>query len=93
VGFDQITQVKYGLGVGSADLVGWVELADSGLARFFAIEVKREKGGRISDEQRLWIANVNKHRGAAAVARSADAAVRFAERARNGEVFEGVPEV
>ena len=86
VGFDAVTSVRYGLGKGSPDLVGYVQL-ENGLARAFAIEVKRPVGGRVSPEQKAWIGAFNKAGGAAAVCRSVPEAIQFAKRARAGERF------
>lgn len=47
------TRVRYGLGVGSADLVGSVTIA-RGLAVPLAVEVKRP-GERASSEQLAWL--------------------------------------
>lgn len=82
--------VQYGLGKGSPDLVGWVQM-ENGIARVFCIEVKREDGGVIEPEQKASITAINKRGGAAAVCRSAASAVAFAARARAGELFSGVP--
>jgi len=79
--------LRYGLGKGGADLVGWVTLP-SGIARVLCIEVKRA-GERPDPDQVRWLSTVNKHGGAAAVCRSAETAVAFAERARAGEFFTG----
>ena len=67
VGVDVMKGVAYGLGKGSADLVGFVH--DTG--RFFALEIKVARGV-ISDEQRTWVAFVNGRGGYAAVVRSID---------------------
>lgn len=85
VGFDDRTRVKYGLGKGSADLVGF--LFESG--RFFAIEVKTPTG-RLSKEQKLWINFVNKCGGYACVARSVDEALGHLQKAIEGEKHEAV---
>ena len=71
--------VRYGLAVGSADLVGVVA------GRFFALEVKSERG-RVTDEQRQWIALVQSKGGFAAVVRSVDEALAAVERCRKGGV-------
>jgi hypothetical protein len=76
VGFDAATQVKYGLGKGSADLVGFIY--ETG--RFFAIEVKTPRG-RLSSEQKCWIEFVLAHGGYACVARSVDDALKELEKA------------
>jgi len=78
----------FGLGKGGCDLVGWVQMPD-GVARVFAVEVKRPKGGRTSAEQVAWITAVNKNGGVAGVCRSPEQAVALAERARSGEFFTG----
>ena len=71
--------IDYGLAVGSADLVGICA------GRFFAIEVKAPKG-RVTDEQRQWIALVQSKGGFACVVRSVDEALAAVERCRKGEV-------
>lgn len=73
--------VQGGLGEGSADLVGLV----GPQGRFFALELKRPRGGVVSAEQRAWMAIVNRLGGYAAVCRSAAEAVRHAEAAARGE--------
>lgn len=70
-----------GLGTGSADLVGFVR----GCGRFFAVEVKRPRGGRMSAEQEDWARLVNEGGGYACVARSAEEACEHAARAARGE--------
>lgn len=73
------TTLRYGLAVGSADLVGVCA------GRFFALEVKGPKG-RVSDEQKQWIALVRSKGGFAAVVRSVEDALAAVERCRKGEV-------
>ena len=67
--FDQrsgrIMRVAYGLCPGSSDLIG-ID-ADG---RFVAIELKREKGGKPTPEQEMFIEIVRSHGGRAGVARS-----------------------
>jgi hypothetical protein len=72
-------KVAYGLGVGSADLVGFVHAN----GRFFALEIKTPKG-RASHEQRLWIDFVNDHGGYATIVRSVDEALDALARAESG---------
>lgn len=91
-GVDAITHVRFGLGLGGADLIGWTVMP-SGHARVLAIEVKREKGGVVSDSQVRWISTVNKWGGAACVCRSAKAAVAFCIAARAGQFWTGCPEI
>ena len=66
---------RYGLCVGSADIVG---IAPDG--RFLAVEVKADKG-RVTDAQRLFIEAVQRAGGRAGIARSPDDAVRIATAA------------
>ena len=72
--------MRFGIGVGGADLVGFAGAA----ARFFACEVKTPRG-RVSDDQRLWLAFVNARGGYACVARSVDEALEHARRAAAGD--------
>lgn len=64
-GVDVARGVRYGLGNGSADLVGM--LVPSG--RFLALEVKTPIG-RLREDQRLWLDVVRKRGGVAACVRS-----------------------
>lgn len=80
-GFDLQTKVRYGLGIGGADLVGL--LRDSG--RVFAIEVKTPIG-RLSAEQKAWLAAVRRFGGFAAVARSETEALAAVDRACAGAI-------
>lgn len=70
---------RFGLAVGSSDLIGI--LAPTG--RFVALEVKSEKG-RMRDEQRLFLDLVRARGGFAAVVRSVEDARAALERAREG---------
>ncbi len=72
--------VKFGLAVGSADLIG--VLAPSG--RFLSLEVKTAKG-RTTPEQDTWAEMVRRFGGFACVVRSAEEALAAVERARKGE--------
>lgn len=69
--------MPFGLGRGSADLVGLV----APFGRFLAVEVKR-KTGRLSDEQKLWIAVVRRTGGVAGVATSVEEALALVAEAR-----------
>jgi hypothetical protein len=73
-------RMGFGLGKGSADLVGC--LAPSG--RFFALEVKTATG-RVRPEQRVWLEVVRRFGGFATVVRSVDDALAAVARARAGE--------
>lgn len=68
--------VRFGLGLGSADLIGLVR----GSGRFFALEVKTPRG-TASPEQRAWIAAVEAAGGFARVVRSVDEALAELEEA------------
>ena len=71
--------MRYGLAVGSADLVGILRPG-----RFLALEVKTPTG-RVRPEQTAWLELVRRMGGFAAVVRSVDEAKAALERARNGE--------
>jgi len=73
-------RVRYGLSVGSADLIGI--LAPSG--RLVALEVKTPKG-RAADAQKMFLDLVRSRGGFAAVVRSVQDARSAIERARRGE--------
>lgn len=75
-----VERVAYGLGKGSADLVGIVD------GRFVALEIKTERG-RVSPEQQVWLDLVNARGGYGAVVRSTDEAVAAVECARAGDVL------
>lgn len=70
-------RVRYGLAVGSADLIGCLD------GRFVALEVKTPTG-RAAPEQRLWLALVRRYGGFAAIVRSVDEARAAIARARTG---------
>jgi hypothetical protein len=71
-------RVTFGLGVGSADLIGWlpkhITESDVGkiIAQFGAVEIKTESG-TLKKEQAAFIEAVNKAGGIAGVVRSPDA--------------------
>ncbi len=71
---------RYGLGVGSADLVAI--LAPSG--RWFCLEVKSSTG-RVEPEQTKWHERARRFGAFVAVVRSADEAREALARARRGE--------
>ena len=70
-------RVRYGLAIGSADLIGCLD------GRFIALEVKTA-AGRTSPEQRMWLDLVRRNGGFAAVVRSVDEARAAIARARTG---------
>lgn len=88
--------VTYGLGVGSADLVGLVQMSrgfcgyerDDGsaivTARFFALEVKTETG-RATKEQVCWSIAVRGNGGFCATVRSVEEAIAALKRCKDGE--------
>jgi hypothetical protein len=84
--------VAYGLGEGSADLVGVCRVAvyaGDGVAstlvgRLFALEVKTAKGV-VSDAQRAWAQCVRDLGGFCVTVRSVDEAIAAVERCRRGE--------
>ena len=75
--------VKYGLGVGTGDLVGWtpvvvtVDMVGQTLAVFTSVEVKRPKGGHRTDEQKNFVELVLRAGGKAGFARSVDEALEI----------------
>ncbi len=75
VGFDLRTKVTYGLGVGSADLVGLIV----GTGQFFAVEVKT-LSGRVSADQRAWLETINRLGGVAEVIRTVGEAEALCRR-------------
>lgn len=78
-GFDRERRVKYGLGLGGADLVGM--LMPSG--RFVGFEVKTAKG-RVSLEQAIWADAVRGGGGFVAFVRSVEGALEALARAERG---------
>jgi hypothetical protein len=73
-------RVRFGLAVGSSDLVGI--LAPSG--RLLSLEVKTARG-RTTSEQETWMTIVRRFGGFACVVRSAEEALAAVDRARKGE--------
>lgn len=74
--------VRYGLAIGSADLVGLVRC---GLwARFFALEVKRP-GHRPTEEQHAWLKTVRELGGFACVVETVEQATAAVLRCREGD--------
>ena len=86
---DQVTlqgahKIPFGLCVGSADLIG---IAPDG--RFLAVEVKMpasgsRRAGRVSPEQRDFLAAVNAAGGLGGIARSVEDAMELISGARQG---------
>ena len=80
--------VKYGLHVGSSDLIGWKsieitpDMIGKRVAVFASVEVKTETG-KPTAEQKNWIDQVRKAGGIAGVVRSVDDAVRLLETGSN----------
>lgn len=65
--------VRVGLIKGSGDLIGWEsievtpDMVGQRVARFLSVETKRTRGGRLSDEQKNWLDQVNAAGGRAIV--------------------------
>lgn len=81
VGHSQ-AKVRFGLSVGSSDLIGIVRMED-GTGRFVALEVKTDKGA-LSPAQRQWLQLVRSLGGFAEVVRSPAEALDAVEAARRG---------
>lgn len=87
-------RLRYGLGLGSADLVGVVlipwDLSDPrifdshGLGRAFCLEVKRP-GVKPDRHQLAWLQAVRNLGGFATVVHSVDEAIEAVQRCREGE--------
>ena len=81
----QARPVKFGLCVGSSDLIGWThltiteDLIGCQAAIFTAIEVK-DKHGRLTDQQENFLKVVRDSGGFAGVARSPDEAAEVIHR-------------
>lgn len=78
--------VRYGLCVGSSDLIGIVAVptATDPLGRFIALEVKTATG-RVAPEQWQFIELVNRRGGYACVVRSVEDALAAVDAAANGD--------
>ena len=63
---------RFGLLVGSADLIGWVTV--NGRAIFLSVEIKTPIG-KPSSEQETWLRNVRRMGGIAFIARSPEEAI------------------
>ena len=69
--------VRYGLLVGSGDLIGWrsvlitPDMVGQRIAQFVSVEVKTHKGA-VRPEQQVWADNVRKAGGIAVIARSVE---------------------
>jgi hypothetical protein len=79
-GVDTTRGIRYGLGVGAADLIGILKPG-----RFLALEIKAPKG-RPTAEQLLWGGAVQRAGGFYAIVRSVDEAYAALTRARAGAV-------
>jgi hypothetical protein len=69
--------VRYGLAVGSSDLVGIIRPT----GRFIGLEVKTDKG-IVSEEQEAWIQTVRRFGGVASVVRSVEDALGVLDAAK-----------
>ena len=85
-GKDRDQPVKYGLGVGTGDLIGFTpvvitqDMVGETVAVYTSIEVKRPKGGREEPEQQNYVEVVQAAGGLAGFARSAEEAVQIIRR-------------
>lgn len=77
---DGLRRIRYGLAVGSSDLIGI--LVPEG--RFIALEVKAPNGKGPTPEQERFLTLVRRSGGFAAVVRSLEDARKAIERARQG---------
>ena len=73
--------IKFGLCKGGADYIGWhplkitPEMVGRTYAIYVAAEMKRTKGGRLSDDQKNFLEQVRSAGGMAGVANSVEAAL------------------
>ena len=69
-------RITSGLCPGSSDLIGWMpvmitpEMVGQTFARFVAVEAKREQGGTLQENQRAFLAQLERDGALAGVARS-----------------------
>lgn len=73
--------VRYGLGIGSADLVGLIV----GVGRLLAVEIKTPTG-RMSEEQLAWHTTVRGYGGIAVVIRTVEEAEDLLRRILDGSI-------
>ena len=82
--------IRYGLGVGSADLIGFVrriitsDMIGMTLAQFLAVELKTPTG-RLSVQQKAWLNLINTSGGLGMVMRSPAEAEDFLEEISHGK--------
>lgn len=85
IGVTPVTYIKYGLGVGSADLVGIYQrtisedMVGQVIGQFLGVEVKTPIG-RLSKEQKAWIKTIQGFGGIAEVCRSEQDAINLLKR-------------
>lgn len=79
-GVDTAAGIRYGLGVGGADLVGILQ--NSG--RVVALECKMPKARGATPEQLAWLSAVRRFGGFACVVRSIEDALAAIDRAERG---------
>jgi hypothetical protein len=80
--FESGAKVRYGLAVGSGDLIGILRMP-SGLGRFVSFEVK-SLTGKLSEKQAAWARAIRAMGGFACTVRSAAEALAALDRARAG---------
>ncbi len=73
--------VRYGLAVGSADLICII----APMGRFCSLEIKTKKG-RISDEQLIWQKTIREFGGVAEFVRTVEDALEVVRKVKAGEL-------
>lgn len=66
--------IRYGLSVGSSDLVGLVRISENN-SRFIGLEIKTAKG-KPTEEQKAWANTINRFGGHCSVVRSPEEAIQ-----------------
>ena len=70
--------ISFGLMKGSGDLIGWEsititpDMVGQEFARFLSVEVKAEKGGKVSEAQQKWCDRVNQAGGRAVITNTSE---------------------
>lgn len=77
-------RVTFGLGKGSADLIGLIV----GSGRFLGVEIKRP-GQKQTPEQKAWAKTIETYGGIAIVLRSVEEAEEFLRGVINGPALQG----
>lgn len=77
--------VRYGLAVGSSDLVGLVRPS----GRMFCLEIKTA-AGKASPEQLAWLETIRRFGGVAGICRSVDDAIAIVELAKQEDLARAI---